>query len=204
MLSRLLGRRVENGRVGEERGVVLYGCEVDAVAEALRELDPRFVPADRAAPGSGQLPVLCCSTGTDADAVREMRPGVAWMVVELYRPGVDVGRAREPRLWLNTSKIDPSAAARAISQPDVVIWYEVINPIRAVTVGGGPVADDYSNVRLVVPDGHRMVAHAVCADGAPPECLPGGAERVLRSDDLWALAHLRGTEMCLACTLRHG
>ena len=65
-------------------------------------------------------------------------------------------------------------------------------------------SDDYSNVRLVVPDGHRMVAHAVGADGAPPECMPGGAERVLRSDDLWALAHLRGTEICEACTLQHG
>jgi hypothetical protein len=66
------------------------------------------------------------------------------LVVELYRRELDVEHARDPLLLLNTSKVDPVMAARAIDEPDLVIWYEVINPIRAVTVDGGPAADDYS------------------------------------------------------------
>jgi hypothetical protein len=196
---------VENGGVDEERrGVVLYGSGVGVVAEALRELDPRYVPADRVAPEPGQVLVLGRLNGAEADAVREAEPGVAWLVVELYRPEVDVGHAQDPLLFLNVSKVGPREAARAIDQPDVVIWYEVINPVRVITVDGGPVADDYSTLDLVVPDGHRMVAHAVGADGAAPECLPGDAERVLRSHDLWALGQLGEIEMCRVCTLRHG
>lgn len=196
--------------MGEERrGVVLYGSGVNVVAEALRELDPRYVPADRGAPGSGQMPVLCCLSGAEADAVREAAPGVAWLVVELYRPEVDVGRARDPLFFLNASKVSPGAAARAIDQPDVVVWYEVINPVRVVTVDGGPVADDYSNLKLVMPDGHRRVAHAVGAEGVQPDCLPGDAEMVLRSHDSWALSRsgeieLGEIEMCQVCILRHG
>jgi hypothetical protein len=126
------------------------------------------------------------------------------LAVELHRPEVDVGHARDPLLFLNMSKVSPREAARAIDQPDVVIWYEVINPVRVITVDGGPVADDYGNLELVVPDGHRMVAHAVVADGAAPECLPSAAERVLRSHDLWALGQLGEVEMCQVCTVRHG
>jgi len=122
----------------ERRGVVLYGSGVDVVAEALRELDPRYVPADRLAPEPGQVLVLGRRNGAEADAVREAEPGVAWLVVELYRPGVDVRHARDPLLLLNVSKVGPREAARAIDQPDVVIWYEVINPIRVITVDGGP------------------------------------------------------------------
>jgi hypothetical protein len=96
-------------------------------------------------------------------------------------------------------------AARAIDQPDLVIWYEVINPVRAIMVGGGPAADDYSNVAIIVPDGHRMVRQVVGVGGEAPECLPGVAEQVLRSGDLWALARLQEIiEVCQACALRHG
>jgi hypothetical protein len=59
-------------------------------------------------------------------------------------------------------------------------------------VDGEPAADDYSNVAIIVPDGHRTVAHAVRVGVAVPECMPGGAERVLPSDDLWALAQFAG------------
>jgi hypothetical protein len=196
---------VENVVVSEEQqGVVLYGFGVDAVAEALRELDPRYVLVDGAAPELGRVPVLRCLNGGAADAVREATPGVAWLVVELYRPGVDVEHARGPLLALNTSKVDPGIAARAIDQPDLEVWYEVINPVRVTTVDGEPPADDYSNIEIIVPDGHRMVAHAVKAGGAVPKCLPGNAERVLPSHDLWALTRLRKTEVCQACTARHG
>lgn len=64
--------------------------------------------------------------------------------------------------------------------------------------------DDYSNIAIIVPDGHRMVAHAVRVGGAVPEYLPGGVERVLPSHDLWALARLREMEVCRAWTARHG
>ena len=52
---------VDNVVVSDERqGVALYGFGMDAVAEALRELDPRYVLVGRGAPASGQVPVLCC------------------------------------------------------------------------------------------------------------------------------------------------
>jgi hypothetical protein len=187
----------------EVPGVMLYGHGVEAVAEALRQLDPRYVPVDRAAARTGQVPVLRFRHGAEVDAARAAAPGVAWLAVELHRPGVAVGRARDPRLWLNTSKVDPAMAARAIDQPDLVIWYEVINPIPVVTVDGGPAADDYSNLSFVVPDGHRMVAHATRTGGPAPACLPDGAEQVLPSEDLWALARLRATDVCQVCTARH-
>jgi hypothetical protein len=94
-------------------------------------------------------------------------------------------------------------AARAIDQPDLVVWYEVINPIRVVTVDGEPAAADYGNIAIITPDGHRMVAHAVRAGGTAPECLRGDAELVLPSDDLWALARLCEIELCQACAVRH-
>jgi hypothetical protein len=188
----------------EQRAVVLYGHGVDAVAEALADLDPRYVLTDRLAVESGQVAVLRCRLAAQADAARDAAPGVAWLVVELYRPEVDVGHARNPLLLLNTSKVDPGTAARAIDQPDLVIWYEVINPVRVTTADGGPAADDYSNITIIVPDGHRMVAHAVRVGGATPDCLPGDASQVLRSQDLWALARLQKIEMCQACILRHG
>jgi hypothetical protein len=72
----------------EQQGVVLYGYGVDGVAEALRELDPRYVLVDRVAPESGEVPVLHCLHGAEADAVREAAPGVVWLVVELYRPSL--------------------------------------------------------------------------------------------------------------------
>jgi hypothetical protein len=196
---------VENGAVNKERrGVILYGDGADAVAEALRELDSRYVLVDRVASESPQVPVLRCRHGSEADAAREVAPGVAWLVVELYRPGVDVEHARDPLLLLSTSKVDPGMAARAIDQADLVIWYEVINPVRAITVDGGPAAEDYSNVAIIMPDGHRVVGHAVRVGGEAPECLPGVAEQVLRSGDLWALARLQQIEVCQACALRHG
>jgi hypothetical protein len=182
---------------------VLYGYGVDGVAEALRELDPRYVLVDRVAPESGEVPVLRCLHGAEADAVREAAPGVVWLVVELYRPEFDVEHAHDPLLVLNTSKVDPGMAARAIDQPDLEIWYEVVNPVRATTPYGEPAADAYSNIAIIVPDGHRMVAHAVRAGEAAPECLPGGAEQVLPSHDLWALARLPEIEICQACTARH-
>lgn len=188
----------------ERHGVVLYGFGVDAVAEALRELDPRYVLVDCVAPDSRRVPVLRCLHGVEADTVREAAPEVAWLVVELYRPGVEVEHAHDPLLALNTAKVDPGMAARAIDQPDLEVWHEVINPVRATTVDGEPPADDYGNIEIIVPDGHRMVAHAVKAGGAVPGCLPGNAERVLPSHDLWALARLRKTEACQACTARHG
>jgi hypothetical protein len=42
-----------------------------------------------------------------------------------------------------------------------VIWYEVINSVHVITVDGGPAADDAGSIAITVPDGHRMVAHAV-------------------------------------------
>jgi hypothetical protein len=188
---------------GEPRGVILYGYGADAVAEALHELDPRYIPVDDEAPELGQVPVLRRPDGAEADDARSAASGVAWLVVELYRPEDELERAHDPVLWLNTSKVDPRTAARAIDQTDLVIWYEVIDPIRADTVDGGPTADDYSNIAIIVPDGHRMVAHAV-SGGTAPECLPSAAEQVLRSNDLWALAPLQEIEICQACALRHG
>ncbi|WP_329108696.1 hypothetical protein OG792_08600 [Micromonospora sp. NBC_01699] len=102
---------------------------------------------------------------------------------------------------LNTSKIDPGIAAWAIHQPDLVTWYEIINPVRVTTVDGGSVADDYSNIAITVPDGHRMVAHALREGKTAPECLQV-VERVLPSRDLWALARVGSSEACRACTLR--
>jgi hypothetical protein len=183
---------------------MLYGCRVDAVAEALGELDPRYVLADGVAAEPGTVPVLRYRDGAEADAAREAAPDVAWLVVELYRPDDAVEHAGDPLMVLNAARVDPEMAAWAIHQSDLVTWYEVINPIRVMTVDGGPVSDDYSNAAFVVPDGHRMVAHAVRTGGAAPECLPRDAERVLRSHDLWALVRLGNVEVCQACTLRHG
>jgi len=188
----------------EQRGVILYGRGRDAVAEALRELDPRYVLVDPAAQQPGQVPVRCCRDAAEADAARQAVSGVAWLVVELYQPGVNIAHARAPVLSLNSTEVDPGLAARAIDQSDLVTWYEVIHPARVITVDGQPPADDYSNIEIVVPGGHRMVAHAVRAEETPPECLPGAALQILPSDDLWALARLRGFEVCRACTLRHG
>jgi hypothetical protein len=194
-----------NGGVrGKRARIILYGDDVDAVAESLRALDPRYVLGDRVPTDSRQVPVLRCPHGAAADAFRRSAPEVAWLVVELYRPGVDVVRAGDPVFCLNSAKVDPGSAARAIAQPDLVVWYEVINPVRVTTVDAGPVADDYSNVAFVVPDGHRQVAHAVRTGAAAPPCLPADAELVLRSDDLFALAvPSRKIEVCQACAVRH-
>lgn len=199
--------RVENGWVSRaRRGVILYGYGLDAVAEALRELDPRYVLVDRVGPGPGpeSVPVVRRPTGAEANATREAAPGVDWLVVELYRPKSVAEHASDPLLALNTCKVDPGMAARAIDQPDLEIWYEIINPIRVVTAHGEPVADDYSNLRITVGDGHRILAHAVKAGAVLPECVPAGAAKVLPSSDLWALARLYGAEVCRACTARHG
>jgi hypothetical protein len=141
--------------------------------------------------------------GAEADDARHAAADTAWLVVQLYRPGDELDHADDPALWINMSKVDPRDAARAIDQADLVVWYEVINPIRVTTTDGGPASDDYSNITVIAPDGHRMVAHAVSADIAPP-CLPSTAERVLRSKDSWALARLGENEICQACVLRHG
>jgi hypothetical protein len=190
--------------IGERRGVMLYGHGVEAVAEALRELDPRYVLIDRGATEVGQVPVLRFRHAAEVDAAREAAPGVAWLAVELYQPGDEVEHARDPLLWLNASKLEPAMAARAIDQPDLVIWFEVIHPVRVITVEGEPAADDYSNLEIVVSDGHRMVAHAVRVGQGTPDCLPDATEQVLRTDYLWALARLRASEACEACTARHG
>ena len=98
----------------------------------------------------------------------------------------------------------PCVGRAAIDQADLEVWYEVVNPVRVTTVDDKPAAADYSNLKIVVPEGHRMVAHAVRAGEAVPECLPRNAERVLPSHDLWVLAGLRKVEVCQACTARHG
>src|SRR5262249_15086951 len=162
-------------------------------AEALRELDARYLPVDRVAPEPRQVLVLRCQHAAEAEAARAAAPDGAWLVGQLYRPEGARGHARDPLVVRPTAQRRPGRAAiatRAIDQPDLVTWYEVINPIRITTVDGAPTADDYSNVAIIVPDGHRMVAHAARAGGPAPECLPRGAERVLRSHDLWALARL--------------
>lgn len=66
--------------------------------------------------------------------------------------------------------------------------------------------DDYSNLTITVPEGHRMVAHAVQTGGTPPECLPHNAEMVLPSDGLGVLSGSvsRATAVCQACVARHG
>lgn len=196
------GGWAENGGVSDRRGVILYGHDVDAVAEALRDLDPRYQLSESVVPKSGSVPVLRRRHAAEADAVRKAAPNVAWLVVELYRPGADAECAQNAMLWLNTATIDPAMAARAVDQHDLVIWYEIINPIRVTTVGNGPIANDYSNIAFTVPDGHRMIAHAVRKDGVPPDCLQG-ADRVLPSHDLWALVPLRNGEVCPSCTRRH-
>jgi hypothetical protein len=71
---------------------------------------------------------------------------VAWLVVELYRPGVLLEPASHPVLSLNTARIDSALAARAIDQADLEVWYEVINPVRVTTVDGKPPAADYSSM----------------------------------------------------------
>jgi hypothetical protein len=91
-------------------------------------------------------------------------------------------------------------AARAIHQSDLEVWYEVIKPVRVTTTDGEPVAADSSDIDITVPDGHRIVAHAVKAGGTAPDCLPVNAERVLPSHDLWALARLRNSGLCQACS----
>ncbi|WP_285550735.1 hypothetical protein [Actinoplanes regularis] len=187
----------------QRQGVILYGYGVDAVAEALRDLDPRYVLVDHVLRESGKVPVLRRRHAAEADAVRDAAPDVSWRVVDLHRPGIDAEHARDPLLWLNTSQVDPGLAARTIDQSDLLTWYAIFNPIRVDTVDGGPPADDYSNLRFTVPDGNRMVAHAVREGGTAPECLRD-AEQVLPSQDLWALAPLRNAELCQACTRRHG
>jgi hypothetical protein len=100
--------RVENGGVREERrGVILYGFAVDAVAEALRKLDPRYVLADRVAAEPRTVPVLRYRHGAEAAAAREAAPDVAWLVVELYRPYSAVEHASDPLMALNTARVDP-------------------------------------------------------------------------------------------------
>jgi hypothetical protein len=84
-----------------------------------------------------------------------------------------------------------------------VIWYEVINPIHVVTIDGGPAAADYSNLGFIVPQGHRMVAHAVGPSAAAPECVPSDAAMVLPSHDLWALGPSGAIDTCPACVHRH-
>ncbi|GIF38919.1 hypothetical protein [Actinoplanes xinjiangensis] len=191
----------------QTRGVILYGVGVEAVAAALHDLDPRYVPSgdgdNGPAPGSGQVPVVCRRRGPEADAVRVATPDVAWLVVELYRPGVEVEPAHDVGLWLNTSRAGPPRAARAIDQPDLVTWYEVTDPPRVVTTDGGPVADDYGNIRIVVPEGNRSVAHAVRSGGAPPPCLPPEADLIMPTHDLWMLLEPGTTRMCRSCLDRH-
>ena len=202
----LVGRWVETGGVGEERrGVILYGFAVETVAEALRDLDQRYVPVDGVTSLPDRVPVLRCRRGAEADAARAAAPGVAWFVVELYRAGDEVEPARDVRLWLNIAEVDPRSAARAIDRPDLVTWYEVIDPIRVATVDGGPASADYRNLTITVPDGNRMVAHAVQIGGTAPPCLPRDAEMVVPTDDLWVLSQAagRGNAACRACTLRH-
>jgi hypothetical protein len=189
--------------MGERPGVILYGPGADAVAEALHKLDPCYLTVEDVAPELGQVPVLRRPDAAGADHARDAAAGVTWLVVELSRSEDKVEHAHDPMIWLNTSKVDPGTAARAIDQADLVIWYEVVNPVRVTTVDGGPAASDYNDIELIVPDGHRMVAHAVRA-GAAPGCLPETAEQVLRSEDLWALVRLREIEVCHACALRHG
>ncbi|MEV0456243.1 hypothetical protein [Catellatospora methionotrophica] len=186
---------------GERQGIMLYGYGAEAVAEALRDLDPRYVLGAAVTTEAGQVPVLRHPDGAAADAACAAAPGVDWLVFELYRPGSDLQHAHGRCYALNTAKVDPETAARAIDQYDLVVWYEVIHPIQCTTVDNEPVADDYRNVRLVMPSGHRSVAHAVREETAP-ECLPDTAELVLRSDDLWELAKLRDLDLCPACVLR--
>ncbi|MFC7761543.1 hypothetical protein ACFQY4_28485 [Catellatospora bangladeshensis] len=174
---------------------------MDAVVQALHELDRRYVLIGDVAADSGQVPVLRCPDGAAADAARAAATDVAWLVVELYRTEDAVERAHDPVFWLNTAKVDPRTAARAIDQSDLVIWYEVINPVRVITADGGSATNDYRDLRFAVPDGHRTVAHAV-RDGEAPQCLPDDAELVLRSHDLWAFADSR--DVCPACADRHG
>ncbi|WP_212996716.1 hypothetical protein [Winogradskya consettensis] len=174
---------------------MLYGCEVDAAAEALHKLDPRY---------ASQVPVRRYRDGAEVDAARDAAPDIAWLVVELYRPGVTVGPAREPFLALNVALVAPALAARAIDQPDLITWYEIINPVQTSTVDGRPPAHDYSNLTITVPEGHRTIAHAARTGEPAPACIPHDAERVLPSHDLWALASLRRVELCSTCALHHG
>lgn len=100
--------RVKNGWVSRaRRGVILYGYGVDAVAEALRELDPRYVLEDQVEPGLGpeSVPVVRRPNGAEANATREAAPGVDWLVVELYRPKSVAEHASEPLLALNAWRV---------------------------------------------------------------------------------------------------
>lgn len=53
---------------------VRVGVGRRALAEALRALDPRYVLDGGVAPGSGQVPVLRCATGAEADTFRDATP----------------------------------------------------------------------------------------------------------------------------------
>jgi hypothetical protein len=57
------------------QGVILYG--VDAIAQALAELDPRYALVDRVMPQAGQVPVPRCPHARAADAARQAASGVA-------------------------------------------------------------------------------------------------------------------------------
>ncbi|GAA1652449.1 hypothetical protein GCM10009828_097050 [Actinoplanes couchii] len=169
---------------------------MEAVAEALRELNPRY---------GTDVPVRCCEDGAEADAVREAEPGIDWSVVEMYRPGVDRAKATGDGLWLNTSLVTPDRAARAIEKPDLTAWYEIENPTRVVSVDGGPPADDYSNLTIVVPEDQRQIVHAVPEGGTRPPCVSPDADMVMPTGDLWVLVQARQPDriLCPECTARH-
>ncbi|HWS37918.1 MAG TPA: hypothetical protein VN408_34950 [Actinoplanes sp.] len=177
-------------------GIILYGVHTLAVAEALRELDPRY---------GAEVPVLCCRDGPEADAARAAAPDVDWLVAALYGTFADLEKAAETELWLNMNLLAPGRAASAIDQRELEAWYEIVKPVRVVTVDGGPVEDDYSNLKIIVPEGNRRIAHAVPLGGTWPPCANREAEMLMPTSDLWVLAEPVSpqTVPCPACVARH-
>jgi hypothetical protein len=94
----------------------------------------------------------------------------------------------------------------AIGEAD---WYADVERLRGLA--GRLVGGDADGIALVPATSHGFAVAAANlplearqVGGAAPECLPDGAELVLRTDHLWALARFEAAEVCEACTARHG
>ena len=82
-----------------------------------------------------------------------------------------------------------------LSASDVVVWYEVLDPLVAITRDGQPMAPDYSNVYFEGTG--QMRAHA-STDGRRPECIPAEA-MVLPSADPWERQVSPAISRCTHC-----
>jgi hypothetical protein len=100
--------------------------------------------------------------------------------------------------WINTARVTPRQAAVAIQDPDLIVWYDIMERLQVGTRDGLPAADNYGNVQF--QGSGRTRAHAG-RPGEPPPCLPD-REGALESGDLWALMVGR-VERCVECAHKH-